>query len=156
MKEEGIDNTLLILENRLQANPNRTAIQVVKDYDDLPLVECYAGEINQVFMNLLINAIDALESAFVKQSRIEILTQRLDDETVAIRVRDNGLGIPGELKSRVFEPFFTTKPVGKGTGLGLSISYKIVEKHRGTLDYRSQLGKGTEFVVKLPRSQKKS
>jgi PAS domain S-box-containing protein len=151
---EGIDNTLLILENRWQANPNRPAIQVVKDYGDLPLVECYAGEINQVFMNLLINAIDALESAFVKQPRIEILTQQLDDEMVAIRVRDNGLGIPAELKSRVFEPFFTTKPVGKGTGLGLSISYKIVEKHGGTLDYCSQPGKGTEFVVKLPRSQK--
>jgi signal transduction histidine kinase len=107
-------------------------------------------------MNLLINAIDALESAFVKQPRIEILTQQLDDEMVAIRVRDNGLGIPAELKSRVFEPFFTTKPVGKGTGLGLSISYKIVEKHGGTLDYCSQPGKGTEFVVKLPRSQKQS
>ena len=153
---EGIDNTLLILEKRLQANPNRPAIQVVKDYGDLPLVECYAGEINQVFMNLLINAIDALDVDLLKPPRIYILTQRVDDETVAIHVQDNGIGIPAKLKSRVFEPFFTTKPVGKGTGLGLSISYKIVEKHGGTINYCSQLGKGTEFVVKLPRSQKKS
>ncbi len=153
---EGIDNTLLILENRLQSNANRPAIQVVKDYGDLPFVECYAREINQVFMNLLINAIDALDADLLKPPMIQILTQRVDDETVTIHVQDNGVGIPAKLKSRVFEPFFTTKPVGKGTGLGLSISYKIVEKHGGTLDYRSQLGKGTEFVVKLPRSQKKS
>ncbi|MEQ8959341.1 MAG: ATP-binding protein, partial [Coleofasciculus sp. C2-GNP5-27] len=101
-------------------------------------------------------AIDALDVDLLKPPRIYILTQRVDDETVAIHVQDNGVGIPAELKPRVFEPFFTTKPVGKGTGLGLSISYKIVEKHGGTLDYCSQLGKGTEFLVKLPRSQKKS
>ncbi|BAB75246.1 ATP-binding protein [Anabaena sp. FACHB-709] len=154
---EGIDSTLLILQSRLK-NPNIThPINVIKEYENLPLVDCYAGLLNQVFMNLLSNAIDALEEAIVKYSgmvtkpQIIIRTEIIDDQQVVIRIADNGIGIPEEAKQRLFDPFFTTKPVGKGTGLGLSICHQIiVEKHGGQMDCISSLGKGAEFIIKIP------
>ena len=131
-----------------------------KEYGNLPLVECYAGQLNQVFMNLLANAIDALEEYNCGRTKaniehhpnqIWIRTQVLDDKFVSIRIRDNGLGMTQEVQQRLFDPFFTTKPVGKGTGLGLSISYQIVvEKHGGQLSCFSTPGQGAEFVIKIP------
>lgn len=152
---ESIDSVLLILENRLKANLERPAIQVVKEYGNLPLVECYAVEINQVFMNLLLNAIDALEEVPLKQPRIRIVTEVWETEELAIRLLDNGVGIPAEIKKRIFDPFFTTKIVGKGTGLGLSVVYKIIEKHGGTIECISADEKVTEFAIKIPQFLKK-
>ena len=160
---EGIDNTLMILQHRLKANEHRPAIEVVKHYSDLPLVECYAGKINQVFMNLLANAIDALEEndfsrsfqeLATNPSRILIKTTQPTSKQVQITIADNGSGIPEAIRSRLFDPFFTTKPVGKGTGLGLSISYQVVtEKHGGKLWCDSTVGKRTEFMIELPISR---
>src|SRR5919202_668592 len=158
---QGIDSTLMILQNRLKEKANRTAIQVIKEYGDLPLVECYPSELNQVFMNILSNAIDALEermkedSSFIPQIWIctEVLRVKTQQSTdrVVIRIADNGPGISPRVQQRVFDPFFTTKPVGKGTGLGLSISHSIVvKKHKGALYFNSQFGQGTEFVIELP------
>lgn len=141
---EGIDSTLLILNHRL-----KNGIKISKEYGDLPLVACYPAQLNQVFMNMLSNAIDALEESAHPQPQIRIQTQKQED-FVVISIADNGLGIPEELYSKLFDPFFTTKPVGKGTGLGLSISYQIVEKHRGTITVDSQSGKGTQFVITIP------
>ncbi len=158
---EGIDSTLMILDNRLKSTSERPAIQISKKYSDLPLVQCYAGQLNQVFMNILANAIDALEEAFMnnqnlKNLHISIATELRDDQQVMIRISDNGLGIPEKLHKLLFDPFFTTKPVGKGTGLGLSISYKIItEKHKGKLHCISASGKGTEFVITIPLHQLK-
>lgn len=160
---EGLDSTLIILQNRLKAQGKRPAIEVVKQYGNLPKVECYAGQLNQVFMNLLTNAIDALEELLEKRSVeeidanpnvIRVHTQLLNHNTVEIRIADNGIGMTEEVKQRVFDPFFTTKPVGAGTGLGLSISYQlIVEKHGGRLYCLSELGQGTEFVIQIPLCQ---
>lgn len=160
---EGIDSTLLILEHRLKAKGNRPAIQVIKHYADLPEVECYPGSLNQVLMNILANAIDALEARDADRtkeamqqdpSRIEVSTALVDAEWVEIAIADNGGGIPQEIQRQIFDPFFTTKPVGKGTGMGLSISYQIIaEKHRGTLECFSTPGEGTRFVIRIPRSQ---
>ncbi|MGK7905229.1 MAG: response regulator [Hormoscilla sp.] len=155
---EGIDSTLLILQHRLKANPKRPEIKVVKKYGDIPPISCYAGQINQVFMNLLANAIDAIDEAKRSVAELEvnphtiiIRTELEGDDTVVIIISDNGLGIPDEIKQKVFEHLFTTKPVGKGTGLGLSISCQIVqEKHGGKLTCTSALGKGTEFAIALP------
>ncbi|MFB2971399.1 GAF domain-containing protein [Aerosakkonema sp. BLCC-F183] len=156
---EGIDNTLLILQNRLKANASRPQIEVIKEYGNLPLVECYAGQLNQVFMNLLSNAIDALEeleNAKVPtlegfNPTIRICTQMLQPGYVTVRIADNGPGISPPVRARLFDAFFTTKPVGRGTGLGLSISYQIVvEKHRGALWCESELGKGSEFWIEVP------
>jgi two-component system, NtrC family, sensor kinase len=159
---EGIDNTLMILQHRLKANSERPAIEVVKQYVDLPLVECCAGQLNQVFMNLLANAIDALEESnrgrsfqdiAANPNRILISTANPTPNQVEITIADNGSGIPENVRSRLFDPFFTTKPVGKGTGLGLSISYQVVtEKHGGKLWYDSTPGAGTKFVIELPIS----
>ncbi|MCV3212751.1 ATP-binding protein [Plectonema radiosum NIES-515] len=146
---EGIDNTLMILQHRFQANNNQQEIQVIKEYGQLPLVECYAGQLNQVFMNLIANAIDALEETR-NTPTISINTQLTDENKVLISIRDNGVGIPENIRSKLFNPFFTTKAVGKGTGLGLSISYQIVEKHRGKLWCDSILGQGTKFVIEIP------
>ncbi|RFP58165.1 MAG: sensor histidine kinase [Limnothrix sp. CACIAM 69d] len=156
----GIDNTLMILQHRLQATATRPAIQVNKQYGDLPLVECYAGSLNQVFMHLLNNAIDALEDSNqmrtdqeVKNNPHTILlrTEVNDRDQIKITITDNGQGIPEEVRSRIFDPFFTTKPVGKGTGLGLSISYQIItEKHKGKLYCHSIKGAGTEFMIEIP------
>ncbi|MDX2243922.1 MAG: ATP-binding protein [Leptolyngbyaceae cyanobacterium bins.302] len=159
---EGIDNTLLILQHRLKAVGNQPEIQVIKQYDDLPLVECYAGQLNQVFMNLLSNAIDALESGvggraweMENQSppppKIHIHTSLIDPDRVLICIADNGVGMDETVQARLFDPFFTTKPVGKGTGLGLAISYQIVvEKHHGSIQCYSKPGQGTEFAIEIP------
>lgn len=156
----GIDNTLIILDQRLKAKPERPAIQVIKEYGNLPLVECYTGQINQVFMNILSNAIDAMEQenvgrtfAEIKQNPniIVVRTEILDNQWVSISIKDNGMGMPETVQKRLFEPFFTTKPIGKGTGLGLSISHGIVvEKHGGKFRCVSVPGQGTEFIVQLP------
>ncbi|MEA5575580.1 ATP-binding protein [Anabaena sp. UHCC 0451] len=157
---EGIDSTLMILENRLKAAPDRPAIEVIKKYADLPLVECYTGQLNQVFMNILANAIDALEERKIKnflgldKLQIHIYTELTKDKQVIIRIKDNGVGIPEKLKKLLFDPFFTTKPIGKGTGLGLSISYKIItEQHQGKLQCISYPGNGTEFIITIPLYQ---
>ncbi|MHC5735352.1 GAF domain-containing protein [Nostoc sp.] len=160
---EGIDSTLLILQHRLKAKPESPAIKLVKEYSHLPLVECYAGPLNQVFMNVLSNAIDALEDYRESQSnphtsQITIRTApgelKGNVKSVVIRIRDNGPGIPEALRARICDPFFTTKPVGKGTGLGLSISYQIVvDKHGGVLRCDSQPGLGTEFWIEIPIKQ---
>jgi signal transduction histidine kinase len=166
---EGIDSTLVILQHRLKATATRPEITVHKHYADLPLIECYAGQLNQVFMNILVNAIDALEQAGLEQAgtqktlkqdgeksldrrpEIRIETQVLADGWIAIGIIDNGPGIPASVIQRLFDPFFTTKPIGQGTGLGLSISYQIVtEKHGGKIKCLSQVEKGTEFWIELP------
>ncbi len=157
---EGIDSTLLILQSRLNANSQRPEISIIKEYAELPLVECYAGQLNQVFMNILANGIDALDKlssqrSFEENQRdplwIKIATEVLPENWVSIRISDNGLGIPEELRSRIFDPFFTTKDVGQGTGLGLSISYQIVvEQHGGKLFCDSLSNRGISFVIFLP------
>lgn len=160
---QGIDSTLLILANRLKGKPDSPGIEIIKEYGNLPLVECYAGQLNQVFMNILSNAIDALEERDeqrtqqeIKQSPsvIHIRTEVIDNNQVAIKIADNALGIPEDIKQRIFDPFFTTKPIGKGTGMGMSISYQIVsENHHGTLECISSPGQGTEFVIVIPLKQ---
>ncbi|MGL5083146.1 MAG: ATP-binding protein [Microcoleaceae cyanobacterium] len=160
---EGIDNTLLILQHRFQATANRPAIQVIKQYGDLPEVECYAGQLNQVFMNLLSNAIDALEDSNQRRTfqdiernpnSIWIHTEVGDHNHIKTTITDNGIGIPEDVRSRIFDPFYTTKDVGKGTGLGLSISYQIItEKHNGKLYCDSTPGAGTKFTIEIPVQQ---
>jgi|GEM_PF-3155282 len=152
---EGIENILMILHNRLKTAAAN--IKLVKNYGDLPPVECYAGQINQVFMNILTNAIDALEELRSASAKSEQQTPTIrintsvQGENVVIRIADNGSGISPKLVSKIFDPFFTTKPVGKGSGLGLSISYQIVvEKHGGKLSCVSELGVGTEFIIEIP------
>ncbi|MEA5503624.1 GAF domain-containing protein [Halotia wernerae UHCC 0503] len=157
---EGIDSTLLILQHRLKAKSESPSIEVIKEYGDLPLVECYAGQLNQVFMNVLSNAIDALENYQQQKSEshhhqitIRTTVGKLKDniKSVVIYITDNGGGIPEDVQKKVFDPFFTTKPVGKGTGLGLSISYQIVvDKHSGIFKCDSQPGVGTQFWVEIP------
>lgn len=158
----GIDSTLMILRSRLKGKPSRAAIEVVKAYGNLPLVECYAGQLNQVFMNLLSNAIDALEEQEDRHQgtgetfspRIIIQTRLAGHHQAEILIADNGSGIPDAIRDRIFNPFFTTKPIGKGTGMGLSISYQIVtERHSGSLDCISLPGQGTTFVIKIPLIQ---
>ncbi|AFY58103.1 PAS domain S-box [Rivularia sp. PCC 7116] len=162
----GIDSTLMILQNRLKEKPNSPEIEVIKKYALLPLVKCYPGQLNQVVMNILVNSIDALdeynqkrsiESINNKPSQIkistELISEQLSEQWIAIRIADNGLGIPQAFISKLFDPFFTTKDVGQGTGLGLSISYQIiVEKHGGKLYCNSKIGKGAEFVIEIPVS----
>ncbi|MGP1386544.1 MAG: ATP-binding protein [Thainema sp.] len=150
---EGIDSTLMILHHRLKQSSENQIIQIVKAYGDLPLVECMAGQLNQVFMNLLSNAIDSLEGIEDQSGTIEIRTERVGEHHVAIHITDNGRGISEDVKPRIFDPFFTTKPVGKGTGLGLSISYEIiVGKHGGTLTCESSPNRGTTFTITIPQS----
>jgi two-component system, NtrC family, sensor kinase len=162
---EGIESTLLILRNRLSLS-NSSEIEIIKNYGDLPLIDCYAGQLNQVFMNLISNAIDALEEYNEKRSyeeiryspsQITITTEASADGNVFVHIADNGPGIPEAVQIRLFDPFFTTKPVGKGTGLGLSISYQIVvEKHQGNLTCLSEVGKGTTFRIEIPHAMGKS
>ncbi|MEG3973435.1 PAS domain S-box protein [Microcoleus sp. herbarium8] len=157
---EGIDNTLIILHNKLRARSEYPEITIIKDYGELPLIECYAGQLNQVFMNLASNSIDALEDACNQKKRagdsdwtptITIRTEALNENSICIKIADNAIGMTEDVRSQLFDPFFTTKPLGKGTGLGLSISYRIiVEKHGGTLTCSSVLGEGTEFAIELP------
>lgn len=161
---EGIDSTLLILKHRLKQQTSRPEIQVIQEYGELPKIECYPSQLNQVFMNILSNAIDALDESFLSgnlssvqnKGQIRISTEVNDSNSVVIRIADNGPGISTEVQEKVFNPFFTTKPVGKGTGLGLAISYQIiVEKHSGKVQCISKPGQGTEFVILLPIKQKK-
>jgi two-component system NtrC family sensor kinase len=146
---EGIDSTLVILNHRL-----KQGIQVIKQYGKLPAVECSPAQLNQVFMNVIGNAIDALEE--VKKGdkgyspTIWISTEVTADNTVTVKIRDNGPGIAAGCAQQIFDPFFTTKSIGKGTGLGLAISYQIVAKHHGKIEVNSQIGQGTEFVITLP------
>jgi len=164
---EGLDNTLLILQHRLDKNSDCSEIEIVKEYGELPLVECYAGQLNQVFMNILNNAIDALvararstnlpsDRESLPRPEIRIRTDvSPEGKTARIFISDNGPGILPALQERIFDPFFTTKPVGQGTGLGLSISYKIiVDKHGGRLSVASQPGQGTKFCTEVPIQQK--
>ncbi|MGJ5634825.1 ATP-binding protein, partial [Nostoc sp. CALU 1950] len=151
---EGIDSTLLILQHRIKSQSDRPQITVIKEYADIPKIQCFAGQLNQVFMNILANAIDALEEAFqnglcsdpiIRISSVQV------NENVVIQIADNGTGIPEAIQSHLFDPFFTTKPVGKGTGMGLSISYQIItEKHGGSLQCVSLPGQGAEFIITIP------
>jgi signal transduction histidine kinase len=153
----GLDSTLLILQHRLKGNGDRPSIEVIKNYGTLPQVNCYVGEMNQVFMNLLANAIDAIDEIIIQSKikdhipQIKITTEINTQNWVVIRIADNGIGVPERIKQRLFEPLFTTKSVGKGTGLGLSISHQIiVEKHHGIMEVSSPLGMGTEFTIAIP------
>lgn len=162
---EGLDSTLMILQNRLKAKGNQPDIVLIKNYGSLPQVECYAGQLNQVFMNILSNAIDALETSWEgaigtsPEIQIQTLVEKPqfakgEHPWIKISIRDNGAGINPELIHRLFDPFFTTKPVGKGTGLGLAISHSIVvEKHNGRINCYSEPGKGTEFLISIPIQQ---
>ncbi|MBD2537473.1 PAS domain S-box protein [Coleofasciculus sp. FACHB-SPT36] len=179
---DGIDSTLLILKHRLNSNGNRPQIKLIKEYENLPLIECYAGQLNQVFMNIIANAIDALEEAMASERLVFTNNQKpvptiwirteikeggtmienglanpswlgLNFSHIVIRIADNGVGISEEAKQQLFKPLFTTKQVGKGTGLGLSISHQIVvEKHGGQLKCISEPGQGTEFYIEIPIS----
>ena len=156
---DGIDSTLVILGNRLKPKLNYPKIEILRNYGFLPLVECYRGPLNQVFMNILSNAIDASEIAIEDGQQftptISIDTCLIDESRAQIRIRDNGNGIPEAIKQQIFDPFFTTKPIGSGTGMGLAISYQIVtDRHQGALSCRSQSGEGTEFVIEIPLKQK--
>ncbi|MEG4498127.1 ATP-binding protein [Microcoleus sp. F10-C6] len=173
---EGIDSTLMILQHRLKEQTNRPPIQVIKDYGELPLLECYAGQLNQVFMNIFSNAIDALEqmaaqgrytkgywennlpdrlqNTHCQLLKIRIRTLLVDGKWVQIRIADNGTGIDAETIAKIYDPFYTTKPTGYGTGLGLAISYQIIQTHEGYLRCTSEVGRGTEFIIEIPlRSQ---
>ncbi|MBD2292551.1 HAMP domain-containing protein [Anabaena sphaerica FACHB-251] len=146
---EGIDNTLLILNHRLNQE-----IKVIKKYANLPLIDCYPAQLNQVFMNIISNAIDELIECKEQGSKqIVIETLRVDDKYIKVGIKDNGPGILPEIINKLFDPFFTTKPVGKGTGLGLSICYQIIEKHQGKIEVISEVTQGTEFVITLPIKQ---
>ncbi|EGK85558.1 ATPase [Microcoleus vaginatus PCC 9802] len=157
---EGIDSTLMILQSRLNAKPDLWSIQVLKEYGNLPKIECYPGQLNQVFMNILANAIDALEDDSHSESMagneanrclIKISTKLSDSQVVEIRISNNGPEITESVRNQLFNPFFTTKPVGKGTGLGLSIGYQIITvRHKGELHCISAPGKGAEFIIKIP------
>ncbi|AFY58331.1 histidine kinase [Rivularia sp. PCC 7116] len=170
---EGIDSTLMILQSRLKSQTNQKSIEVIKKYGSLPEINCYPGQLNQVFMNILTNAIDALEEQIsnkvwaaedisyknkyqqdkdiFRPFQIRITTTAIDNQWISVSISDNGKGIADEVLSKLFDPFFTTKEVGKGTGLGLSISHQIVvEKHGGKLTCNSTLGQGTEFIIMLP------
>ena len=150
---DGIDSTLMILQHRLKGCAQQPEITVQKHYAELPLIECYAGQLNQVFMNILTNAIDALteNGARIPAPAIAITTELVAPDQVMIRIVDNGPGMTTTVQRRLFDPFFTTKPVGKGTGMGLSISYQIVtERHGGQLTCTSQLGQGTQFCIQIP------
>jgi signal transduction histidine kinase len=146
---DGIDNTLLILNHR-----TKRSIEIIQKYGELPLVECYPAQLNQVFMNILNNAVDALlEKEDQVNKQIVIQTEKKSDRQIQVRISDNGTGISAEIKDKLFDPFFTTKAVGKGTGLGLAISYQIIEKHHGSIEVISAPGEGTEFLIKLPIQQ---
>ena len=159
---EGIEATLMILQHRLKAYPKRPAIQIVKDYSVLPKVKCYPGQLNQVFMNLLANAIDVLEESIIEDQELNCkdftcinpkirIATTIDKYQITVKIADNGKGMSESVKNDIFQPFFTTKPEGKGTGLGLSISYKIMtENHGGNLQCISSPGEGTEFLIQIP------
>lgn len=150
---EGIESTLLILQHRLKQNRESGGISVIREYGNLPAVECYPGQLNQVFMNILVNAMDAVDESNIP-GKITITTKTIDSQWIEIAIADNGGGISASVKERIFDPFFTTKPIGKGTGMGLAISYRIImEKHHGKLDCFSHPGEGTQFIIQLPVKQ---
>jgi signal transduction histidine kinase len=156
----GINSTLMILQNRLQGKLECPAIEIIQDYGKIPTISCYAGQLNQVFFNLLTNAIDAIEEKNRQQTfakiepnpnQIQIRTSIIDSNWVEIVIADNGIGMTSELQKQIFNPFFTTKPVGSATGMGLSISFQIItEKHGGKLTCFSELYQGTKFVIQIP------
>ncbi len=157
---EGIDSTLLILQHRIKAYSNHSGVQIIKEYGDLPLVECYAGQLNQVFMNILSNALDALDAVGNQtdmqqfEGQIQIVTQQIGSDRVRICIADNGSGMPEAVQQRIFDPFFTTKPIGKGTGMGMSISYQVItEKHQGLIWCESTPQQGTTFWIEIPIKQ---
>ena len=150
----GIDNTILLLQHRINQVSHRKKVKITKKYAHLPKVECYPKKLNQVFMNIISNAIDALEEGIEKinipNPEVSIFTELVDDKVV-IRIADNGIGITTHVKKRLFDPFFTTKTVGKGTGMGLAVSYQIiVDNHKGELQCVSDSGKGAEFIISIP------
>ena len=156
---EGIESTVLILQHRLKANERRPAIEVVTDYGNIPHIACFPGQLNQVFMNILANAVDALDEASQHQSYSDMeansqsitIRTRVENDWLEVSISDNGPGIPDEIEVKIFDHSFTTKSVGKGTGLGLAIARQIVEeRHGGTLTVQSALGQGTEFSIRLP------
>ncbi|MBD2210253.1 PAS domain-containing protein [Calothrix sp. FACHB-156] len=148
---EGIDSTLMILGHKLKLTSRGKKIDLIKKYGEFSAIECYPSQLNQVFMNLLSNAIDAVDD--VESPQIEITTDSVG-EMVKVLIRDNGVGIPDNLKHKIFDPFYTTKPVGQGTGMGLGISYQIIERHQGKIWCDSRLGEGATFVIEIPmRSQ---
>lgn len=158
---QGLDSTLMILGHRLRTKDQEQDIKIIKNYGNIPLIKCYLGQLNQVFMNILANAIDACEEFNLNRTFSEILANpniitittevNSDNSQIIIKIKDNGKGMLEEVKSKIFEKFFTTKAVGKGTGLGLAISHKIiVETHGGSLSFNSVLNEGTEFIISLP------
>ena len=152
---EGLDNTLMILNHRLQAISNKPEIKIIKKYGTLPLVKCYAGQINQAFINIFNNAISALHESDQSAPSITIQTFIKDEDWINISITDNGVGISEENRLRIFDPFFTTRPVGQGAGLGLTSAYQIVvERHTGMINVNSTLGQGTEFSIVLPLKAK--
>ncbi|NEP41751.1 MAG: GAF domain-containing protein, partial [Okeania sp. SIO2H7] len=162
---QGIESTLMILQHRLYNSTTEQEIKVIKEYDELPKIECYPGQLNQVFLNIINNAIDAIESYDLERSLQEIIdnpstitirTAAGDRDFITIKIIDSGAGMTEDIKVKLFDPFFTTKPVGKGTGLGLSIAYQIVvEKHGGSLTCNAQPSVGTEFEIKIPIKSKR-
>ena len=153
---QGLESTLMLLQHRLKAKPNQPAIKIIRDFGELPLVECYAGQLNQVFMNILVNSIDALEDDLKNnptQQEAPTITLRTETrpDSIVLSIADNGSGMPPAVKSHVFDPFFTTKKVGDGTGMGLAISYQLItEKHNGKIECFSDEGIGTEFMIEIP------
>lgn len=157
---EGLEATLVMVESRLQGGEPSSRIDIIKEYGNLPPIYCFSAQINQVFLNLLNNAIDTLKEADLKRTvdermvntnKIWIRTVAIAEQRIQISISDNGLGIPAEIQAKIFDPFFTTKPVGQGTGLGLSVSYQIItDLHKGTIEVNSEIGKGTEFCIRLP------
>ncbi len=154
---EGIDNTIMLFQHRLKAKPGKVPIQIIRDYGNLPLIDCYPGQLNQVFANILSNALDVLEeppspTAPPNHSpQITIQTRLHSNRRLVVTIADNGSGMPEEVRQRIFDPFFTTKAIGKGTGLGLSISYQIiVQQHGGHFSCHSELGSGTTFRIEIP------
>jgi signal transduction histidine kinase len=156
---EGIESTLMILHQRLKFQAHRSEIQVIKQYGKLPPVECYVGQLNQVIMNIVVNAIDSIDEKAELETlefipAIRIQTQWLDQDWIRILISDNGIGISEAVGQRLFDPFFTTKPVGKGTGLGLSLSHDIItQKHGGRLVWESGAGAGALFKIEIPCHQ---
>jgi signal transduction histidine kinase len=142
---EGLDSTLIILSSKIKPE-----IEIIKQYGDLPKITCYPAQLNQVFFNLIVNAIDALLNSEIEAKKIAIVTDRISHDRVQVKIEDNGPGIPKDIQHKIFNPFFTTKPIGEGTGLGLAISYRIIEKHQGKLEVVSEVGKGTTFKITLP------
>ncbi|WP_377473196.1 MAG: ATP-binding protein [Microcoleus anatoxicus] len=158
----GIDSTLLILQHRLKGVNGWPEINIIHEFSNIPLVDCYPSQLNQVFMNIIANAIDAIEERYQKFSvaaaeanpgRIAIATEVIGENMIAVEISDNGTGMPQTTIDRIFNPFYTTKEVGKGTGLGMSISHSIVvQKHKGQIECFSEIGRGTTFRISIPIS----